>query len=199
MNTSLSIVLPVYNCEHRLNAQIADLLDVLPELTASFEVLIVDDGSTDDTAHVADDLALVYPQVRLVRHPIRLGLAEAIQTGLDNTRGEIVLVGDEQFGLDLDDLHKLWQMREDEELIVARQAKAVKPERFIDKVLGWTPSRRHGSRHVPASHVIRRQAFEDLRRFETERLEAVSHRVDKVAAPAKPSFLGKIKRFAVEE
>jgi glycosyltransferase involved in cell wall biosynthesis len=199
LNTSLSIVLPVYNREHRLHGQVNDLLDVLPELTHSFEVLIVDDGSTDDTAHVAADLALIYPQVRVVRHPIRLGLAEAIQTGLDNTQGEIVLVGDEEFGLGLEDLQKLWLMREDNELVVARQTRVDKPERFIDKLLGWTPSRRQGSRHVPASHVIRREAFDEMRRFEADRLQAISHRVDKVEAPLRPSLLGKIKRFAMEE
>ena len=109
---TLCVLLPVYNAHHSLESSVSELLEVLPELTESFELCILDDGSTDDTAEVARELAARYPQITLVRHPVRLGLAETIQTALDNTRGEIVLVGDEDYCLDPDDLRTLWQLRD---------------------------------------------------------------------------------------
>src|SRR5262245_19158235 len=96
---TLCVLLPVYNGHHSLESTVAELLEWLPELTDHFELCILDDGSTDDTADVARELAARYPQIKLVRHPVRLGLAETIQTALDNTRGEVVLVGDEDYCL----------------------------------------------------------------------------------------------------
>ena len=94
------MLLPVHNAEDRLAIGVARLLDVLPDLTGRFDLLIIDDGSTDDTPEVAHDLARRFPQVGVVRHPVRLGLGEAIQTGLDHTAGEVVLVGDEHRGIE---------------------------------------------------------------------------------------------------
>ena len=110
LKPSVSVLLPVFNAQHRLENQVAALLDVLAELTDRFDVLIVDDGSPDDTIDVARQLALVYPQVSAVRHPLRLGLAEAVQTGLDQTDGDILFVGDEHAGIDPADLRRLWPL-----------------------------------------------------------------------------------------
>jgi len=188
---SLSVVLPVCNLEERLAGQVDELLDVLPELTDRFEVLIVDDGSTDDTAHVAAELARCFPQVRLVRHPITLGLTEAIQTGLDNTDGEIVLVGDAQYGLPTADLHKLWQLRHDQEMVVARKPMArQEPQRnLLDRLMKWTPSSRPASGPTPAVHVLRRGMLQSLR----------VDQIPPATPPVRPNFLGKVKAFALGE
>ena len=50
---SLSVVVPVHNAERNLTQRIGRLLEVLPDLVAKFEVLIVDDGSADQTMEVA--------------------------------------------------------------------------------------------------------------------------------------------------
>jgi glycosyltransferase involved in cell wall biosynthesis len=201
LNASLSIVLPVFDAEHRLAGQVAELLDVLPELTDRFEILIVDDGSYDDTFHVADELAICYPQVRFVRHPFRLGLAETIQTGLDHAKGELVLVGDEQFGLNIDDLRRLWAMREDHELVVVKQATASKSEKrkWFQRLWDSTPAAEGGSRPKTKWHSTSRQAFEEMREFERDQLDAIAHRVDRVSAARRPNILAKIKRFALDE
>lgn len=135
MNTSLTVVLPVYNAEDRLADQVERLLDVLPEMSRRFEIVIVDDGSIDDTPDVAHELAMYFPQVNLVRHPVRLGLEEAIQTGLDASQGEVVFVGDEQYGIAVDDLQRLWQLHEDQNLIVARRKQPPAPTNWIGKLL----------------------------------------------------------------
>ncbi len=109
MNASLTVLLPVYNAQQHLVDRVERLLDLLPDMTPRFEIVIVDDGSTDDTAEIAEQLALFFPQVSVERHPMRLGLDEAIQTGLDASTGEVVIVGDERHGVMADDLRNLWQ------------------------------------------------------------------------------------------
>jgi glycosyltransferase involved in cell wall biosynthesis len=91
-----------------LYAQVEQILDVLPELTGSFELIIIDDGSTDATIEVADELARRYPQVLVVRHGVPRGSAAALQSGLRQSSGEVICVRDEHGGLPLDQVPKTW-------------------------------------------------------------------------------------------
>jgi len=120
VDLSLSVVLPVHNAETTLTHNVYELLDVLPEIATRFEILIVDDGSTDHTEEIAHELARCYPQVRTVRHARRRGANAAIQTGMAHTTGDIVFVHDEATPISASELRSLWSMRNDCGLVVAR-------------------------------------------------------------------------------
>lgn len=89
---TLSVVLTVHNAEKTLAFQVAKLLDTLADLTERFELLIVDDGSTDQTEEIAHELARDFPQLRVARHPSRLGADEAAKIALQKTSGEILVL-----------------------------------------------------------------------------------------------------------
>ena len=91
MSDSLSIIVPVRNAEGTLKRQIERLLDMLPDLTPRFDIVIVDDASSDHTVELARDLACEYPQVRLIRHDEPCGRERAIHTGRTWAQGKIVL------------------------------------------------------------------------------------------------------------
>ena len=116
---SLSVVVPVHNAERNLARRIGHLLEVLPDLVARFEVLIVDDGSTDQTEDVALELAQQYPQVRVTRHPDQLGIEASAQTGAAHTTGDIVIVHAGHEPVNASQLRRAWKHREFEELVVA--------------------------------------------------------------------------------
>ncbi|NLX54385.1 MAG: glycosyltransferase family 2 protein [Planctomycetaceae bacterium] len=116
----MSVVLPVHNAETTLTHNVYELLDVLPEIASRFEVLIVDDGSTDHTEEIAHELARCYPQVCTVRHTRRRGANAAIQTGMAHTTGDIVFVHDEATPISASELRNLWSLRNDCRLVVAR-------------------------------------------------------------------------------
>lgn len=65
MDQSLNVVLRVRDAERTLAACIDRLLEILPDVAERFAVLVVDQGSTDQTLEVAHELALVYPQLRV--------------------------------------------------------------------------------------------------------------------------------------
>ena len=149
MKPSVSVLLPVFNAQLRLENDVAALLELLAELADRFELLIVDDGSTDDTTDVARQLSLLYPQVRTVRHPLRLGLAEVVQTGLDATDGEILIVGDENRGIDPDDLQQLWPLRNQRGLVMARRPAAASQRPLAGKAPGLESRTPAGGRRRP--------------------------------------------------
>ena len=113
---ALSIILPVHNAESTLAAQVSRVLEVAPDIApgshaqgcGGFEVLIVDDGSTDHTSEVAHELAVVFPQVRVTRHSQRRGAVAAARTGVSQARGEITFVHEGRSPLKASDLPRLW-------------------------------------------------------------------------------------------
>jgi cellulose synthase/poly-beta-1,6-N-acetylglucosamine synthase-like glycosyltransferase len=105
---SLSLLLPVCNAQKGLETQVERVLDVLPDLSDRFDVVIIDDASTDETHEVAADLARRYPQVEVVRHPVRRGVEQAIQTGRGRSKSDVVLVHASDEPLDAAKLATLW-------------------------------------------------------------------------------------------
>ncbi|HZZ28693.1 MAG TPA: glycosyltransferase family 2 protein [Pirellulales bacterium] len=110
MKPSLSVLLSVHNAQDMLQASMQKLLDTLPELTSRFEVLIIDDGSTDATCEVAYELARDYPQVNVTSHATPLGWAAAVAKQARQASGEYLMI---HCGgaVDADEMVSLWRMR----------------------------------------------------------------------------------------
>ena len=77
----IAVVLPAYNEEKDLPILLERLDTSLRKLEVPFHIVVVDDGSVDRTAALAEQAAQTMP-VHLVRHPKNMGLGRAIQTGL---------------------------------------------------------------------------------------------------------------------
>ena len=92
MERSLTVLLPVQDAQSTLADTVAEVLEIASDLTPRFELLIIDDGSTDATCEVAEELSRHYPQVRSVRHSSPLGREAAVRTGLLQSQGEVVFV-----------------------------------------------------------------------------------------------------------
>jgi glycosyltransferase involved in cell wall biosynthesis len=96
----LSYFFPAHNEEANLRPLVEEALAALPALAEAWEIVIVDDGSRDDTPTIADALAAANPGlVRAVHHPTNLGYGAALRTGLGAARHELVAFtdGDRQF------------------------------------------------------------------------------------------------------
>lgn len=130
MNRSLSVLLPVVNCEATLRQLAAEILEILPELSTRFELRIIDHGSTDGSREAAQELALRYPQVSSDREPAKTTLIETLRRGLLRAGGEMVLLYEPDCQVHIAELPKLWRAGEKYDLsigIAANSARLAQP------------------------------------------------------------------------
>ena len=145
---SLSIVLPVHNIQNLLPMLVCELMEMVSDFVTHFELIVVDDGSTDQTDEVASDLALQYPQVRAVRHASRLGGEAVIRTGSEMALGRVVIVQRENDCLRAADLLRLGQLSRQYGVVVDRPKRSVDAVDFPES----TPPSKANSRETLAPH-----------------------------------------------
>jgi len=163
LNDSLSIIVPVRNAEATLAAHIDRLLDLLPDLTHRFEIVVVDDASTDHTIEVVRELAREFPQVRLICHNEMQGHQAAVKTGLQWAQGKTLFVQEAAIAPSHTDLRRLWSLRHDADVVMARAARqpgVFQPE-LLDRLSTWGESLRKLAGGAAASSIqmIRRDAL----------------------------------------
>lgn len=90
----LTIILPCYNEEAILQSSFDKINQYVSELSYDFEILIINDGSSDKTGKIADEIVQGNKQVRVIHHPTNLNLGNALQTGFCNSKGDILVVMD---------------------------------------------------------------------------------------------------------
>src|SRR5258708_21326797 len=87
MSPTLSVVLPNYNHAKFIGRALAALLG---QERAADEIIVIDDGSTDDSVAVIERIAAAAPAIRLLRNPSNVGVIPALQRGLEAARGKYV-------------------------------------------------------------------------------------------------------------
>jgi glycosyltransferase involved in cell wall biosynthesis len=101
----LSILMPVYNERERVEQAIAEVLRT--ELQTDFELIVVNDGSTDGTTEILRSNGSWDGRVRLVEHDVNLGKGAAVKTGLEHARGEFASIFDADLEYEPSDLARL--------------------------------------------------------------------------------------------
>ncbi len=118
----ISIVCPFYNEETIIENSIHLMMDNLKSLPDEWELIIVDDGSTDQSLEIAQSLIRVYPKLRIAGYPVNRGRGYALRTGVSEARGELVVTTeiDSSWGDDI--VHKIvaeFRQKKDADIIVA--------------------------------------------------------------------------------
>ncbi|KAI8904803.1 glycosyltransferase family 2 protein [Gorgonomyces haynaldii] len=103
----ISIVVPSYNEEQRLEIMMTEALEYLKSTDLSWEVVIVDDGSKDKTCQVAQSLSKNEDRIRLLKLPKNRGKGGAVQQGVLVSRGREILFVDADGATKFSDLARL--------------------------------------------------------------------------------------------
>src|SRR5918993_25432 len=104
----LSVFFPAYNDSGTIASLVITALQTARSLTSDFEIIIVNDGSADATAQVADELARTYPEVRVVHHPRNRGYGGALRSGFEAATRDLVFYTDGDAQYDPKEMAVLW-------------------------------------------------------------------------------------------
>lgn len=117
---ALSVVIPAFNEEARLPSTLATILPYLRRRGDTFEVVVVDDGSKDGTAAIAEAAG---PEVRLLRNPGNRGKGYSVRNGMLNAHGAWRLMSDADLSTPIEELDRLKAaLREGDGVAIASRA-----------------------------------------------------------------------------
>ena len=121
----LSIFFPAYNDAGTIASLVITALTTAETLTPDHEVIVINDGSRDLTPQILDELARVYPQVRIIHHQKNRGYGGALRSGFATASKEWIFYTDGDGQYDPAEMTVLWERRGDD----------------VDLVNGWKISR----------------------------------------------------------
>jgi glycosyltransferase involved in cell wall biosynthesis len=132
---SISVFFPCYNEQENVGRTVEKALEVMQQLNADFEVIIVDDGSFDGTGRIADEIAGRDGRVKVVHHPRNLGYGAALQSGFKAATKELVFYTDGDGQFDIKEMPPLLALMEQYDIVSCYRLNRRDP--IIRKINGW--------------------------------------------------------------
>lgn len=106
----LTVIIPAYNEEETIKDAIRRCEKFVKDHRDLAEIIVVDDGSVDETGKVCESYAKRSPYVRVIRHSKNLGYGAALRTGFRKARGNVIVVMDADLQSDPEDIPKLLRL-----------------------------------------------------------------------------------------
>jgi glycosyltransferase involved in cell wall biosynthesis len=108
-----SVIVPAYNEQKRIGNTLERILEYLKKQQWSAEVVVVDDGSRDDTPLIINQFAAEHPQVRLLQNPGNQGKGYSVRNGMLNAKGKVLLFTDADLSSPISEAAKLFAALEE--------------------------------------------------------------------------------------
>jgi len=136
----LSVVVPAYNEGPNVTPVVREIVDTIDgqPWVGSYEVVLVNDGSRDDTGPIMDRLAAELPQLRVFHHPVNRGFGAALKTGFANSRGHVVtfISADGEIGID-QPLRLVQEMGDRDLMLSGRERTVTAGREFLTLGVNW--------------------------------------------------------------
>ncbi len=171
MNTrsrpALSLVFPVFDEEDNIGPLLETAHEIASRLTPEFEIIVVDDGSRDNSAAIIDAWCRGNTRFRAIRHERNAGYGAALHSGLREAGGELVFFSDADLQFDLSEIEKLLQHTGKFDIVAGYRAPRSDPwpRRVIANVWGMLVQLLFGLRVRDidcAFKVFRREVLDDI-------------------------------------
>lgn len=134
---SLSVFFPAYNEEENIAATVQQADTILKKITPTYEIIVVNDGSKDNTGTIADGLAKKNKHVRVIHHNPNQGYGAAVWTGIQSAQYDYVFFTDADLQFDLKELTKLLQYVPEYQVVIGYRAKRRDPFMRLLNAKGW--------------------------------------------------------------
>ncbi len=146
----LSILLPLYNEEENIRLQYEEITSAVDDLKVEYEILFVDDGSTDRSFEVLSSIAERDSRVKIIQFRRNFGQTAAMAAGIDHSRGKILVFMDSDLQNDPRDIKRLLEKIEEGYDVVSGWRKNRKDNLFVrtipSRIANWLIARVSGVR-----------------------------------------------------
>jgi glycosyltransferase involved in cell wall biosynthesis len=132
---SISVFFPCYNEQDNINRTVERALAVLQQLGADFEIIIVDDGSSDATGQIADEIVSRDSRVKVVHHPTNLGYGGALQSGFRAATKHLVFYTDGDGQFDMDEMPPLLPLMSEYDIVTCYRLN--RQDSLVRKINAW--------------------------------------------------------------
>lgn len=135
--SSLSIFMPAFNEEGNIVATLADADKAAKDITNDYEIIVVDDGSTDQTSEIIEKISETDPHLKLVHHTTNRGYGAAVKTGLAACKKDWIFFTDSDGQFHYDELSNFVKATKSFDLIMGYRKKRMDPFHrvFVAQVL----------------------------------------------------------------
>ncbi len=135
---SISLVMPAYNEADNIEPMVAEATPALEANSDSYEIIVVDDGSSDETAAVTRRVIETNPHVRLVEHPVNRGFGAAVFSGFTSAKMDWIFYTDADRQFVLSELERFVPHMNDADLIAGYRAPRRDPFMRVFYGKGWS-------------------------------------------------------------
>ena len=104
--TSLSVFFPIYNEAENIPLLIERAQEIIPQIAKEYELILINDGSSDGSQLIIEDLARKNKNVRAIHHPKNLGYGEVLKTGIKESQYQWIFFTDADLQFDLGELSR---------------------------------------------------------------------------------------------
>jgi glycosyltransferase involved in cell wall biosynthesis len=134
-NLSLSVVFPAHNEAENIRTTVENCVSYLEQNVSNYEVIIVNDGSIDDTQQIVQELKSTNSKVILVNHPVNKGYGSALRSGFDKASCEYIFFMDSDGQFNINDLDRLLPLVSAKDVVIGyREDRA---DSFIRSLNAW--------------------------------------------------------------
>lgn len=135
---SISLVMPAYNEADNIEPMVAEATPALEANADDYEIIVVDDGSADETAAVTRRVIETHPHVRLVQHPVNQGFGAAVFSGFTSAEKDWIFYTDADRQFVLSELERFVPYMEEADLIAGYRAPRRDPFLRVFYGKGWS-------------------------------------------------------------
>jgi glycosyltransferase involved in cell wall biosynthesis len=168
MYPSISIIFPAFNEEDNVERAVSAALENFSPYFEEIEIIVVDDGSTDETCQRLDQLAESIPEVVAKHHVINRGYGAALRTGIESATKELIFFSDSDLQFDLGEIERLLQWIHGYDIVTGYREHRADPAIRKFNAWGWKMLVRSilgvGVRDIDcAFKLFHRHVFDDVR------------------------------------
>jgi len=132
---SISVFFPCYNEQDNVAATVTKAVDVLQKIDADYEIIVVNDGSKDNTKKIAEQLSHENARIKVVTHPTNLGYGAALQSGFKAAAKELVFYTDGDGQFDIKEMVPLLSLIKQYDIVSCYRIK--RQDNVIRKLNAW--------------------------------------------------------------